>query len=229
MKNYIFIYFMTLFHLVQASELQQNASWTKITDQSEQEISHLKRLYNVYKNLEHVYALNLSYSGTKYECKPEQRCHKIILSRLPEWNTLIRNQLRKKTIFNPKEIELIQTLQIHQKDAQKLTWLCAQYTQWRHYEYAEREAFTQGALRKIKTIMGDEIFEQAWITSKFYEELEEITYRETASSLATIDSNDSNDPETIFDDYPELKKFETIENPKPPIYSFLSGPLGIKI
>jgi hypothetical protein len=100
---------------------------------------HLQILYKTYKELKHVYALNLFYSGTQYEYKPKQRSEQVILKNLSRRNGFIRSRLQNKRYFNQEEIELIESLQIHQNDTQALTFLYKKHNELRHHHKNEIE------------------------------------------------------------------------------------------
>ena len=118
MKRILFLFIFFIFNCAHA--------WDVLTN-SRRVPNNLIILYETYKKLEHVYALNLFYSGTRGEYLPKTRCDKIILNQLRNWNELIRNELTDKSNLDQKEIELVQTLQIHQKSAKKLTTIISTY------------------------------------------------------------------------------------------------------
>ncbi len=187
--------------------------------ESEKTNQHLQNLYEVYKELEHVYALNLFYSGTQYECKPGQRSQQAILKNLSGWNGFIRSRLKDKNDFNAEEVEMIQILQLHHKDAQFLTDLCRKYNQWRHDHYQKREDFVKYAVQAIaltSDVRALESFMRDIIKNQFDCELEKIQIKEHVEYIASknvftcewLDQIILEPRAIILDNFPELIEYE---------------------
>jgi hypothetical protein len=169
---------------------------------------HLQILYEKYKELEHAYALNLYYSGTQYEYKPEQRSAQIILENLAHWNGLIRSRLENKSHFNEEEIELVKTLQIYQKEAQILTLLCKKYTQWRHDHCTEHTILTMNETRERNSLTFEGLISRSVIEADFDEELQQVRLQEQYSQYSSLDPVIPKHHEELLNDYPELIEFE---------------------
>lgn len=120
MKNSIFFYILTIFSFMHSSDHSKKHIIWQTEPRSNHTLNqtpkHLQNLFEIYKELEHQYALNLFYSEP-YKVQPEERSLQVILKNIQQWNGFIRSRLKNKSNFNEEEIDIIQRLQIHQKEA----------------------------------------------------------------------------------------------------------------